>query len=192
MRRDDADRPPLQGHGDTELKKKILRGAFAVPEHVSDGARDLMKRMLTLKPDERTDLDGIRAHLWLSAYAESRGRAVGGGAADGRDDGRGRGADEGVMAFEAVGMEREKVEKAVRANSYTHEAACYEMLFSQGRIGPALGARAGVQPVQLAEPQPIQRNRWIGPRMDVWRPDRTSSPLWSRRSVGPTARMCGE
>ena len=125
---------PFQGHGDTELKKKILRGAFAVPEHVSDGARDLMKRMLTLKPDERIDLDGIRAHPWLSAYAESREgvepsvEAPQTGATTAADEA----LDEGVMArLEAVGMEREKVEKAVRANSYTHEAACYEMLFSQ-------------------------------------------------------------
>ena len=32
--------------------------------------------------------------------------------------------------LESVGMDRERVERAVRANAYTHEAACYEMLFS--------------------------------------------------------------
>ena len=32
--------------------------------------------------------------------------------------------------LESVGMDREKVERAVRANAYTHEAACYEMLFT--------------------------------------------------------------
>merc|ERR1719271_863939 len=53
---------PFQGAGDTELKKKILRGAFACPEHVSADARDLLKRMLALKPEERIELAAIKAH----------------------------------------------------------------------------------------------------------------------------------
>ena len=32
-----------------------------------------------------------------------------------------------------AGLPREDVEKAVRSNAYSHEAACYEMLFSQAQ-----------------------------------------------------------
>ena len=35
-----------------------------------------------------------------------------------------------MSRFLQAGLSREDVEKAVRSNAYTHEAACYEMLFS--------------------------------------------------------------
>ena len=34
----------------------------------------------------------------------------------------------------AAGMDRELVEKAVRSNAYSHEAACYEMLYTQVQL----------------------------------------------------------
>ena len=42
-----------------------------------------------------------------------------------------------------VGFDAAEVEKAVRANSYSHEAACYEMLYTaaQGEQSARLSAR---------------------------------------------------
>jgi 5'-AMP-activated protein kinase catalytic alpha subunit len=138
---------PFQGAGDTELKKRILRGSFACPEHVSAEARDLLHKMLALNPEARLSLADIKRHPWLAPYAD--GRASGGGASPhgARPTGVAAPADEpldaGVVARLAeAGLPPDEVERAVRTNSYSHEAACYEM---------ALAARASEQSARNSE-----------------------------------------
>ena len=122
---------PFQGSGDTELKKRILRGQFPCPDHVSPEARDLLSRMLALNPSERIGVDAIRQHPWLAAEAErsphegsasARMRATGGAEAP---------LDADVLArCETLGLDPEDVKRSVHANAYNHESACYEMLLS--------------------------------------------------------------
>lgn len=127
---------PFQGAGDAELKKRILRGTFACPEHISADARDLLKQMLALEPNGRIDINAIKQHPWLKAYSDARGGG-GGAASPGKQPASGAttAADEpldaGVMArLVEAGYDAADVERAVRGNAYTHEAACYEMLYS--------------------------------------------------------------
>jgi len=120
---------PFQGAGDTELKKRILRGQFPCPDHVSPEARDLLAKMLALNPTERIDVDAIRSHPWLAMEAE-RSATSGDGSvrAVSLSDAP---LDEEVRArLESIGLDPNQVEKSVRGNAYNHESACYEMLLS--------------------------------------------------------------
>lgn len=56
---------PFEGASEKELRRKIIRGQFALPLGVSEEARDLVSRMLTLDPERRISLDEIENHAWL-------------------------------------------------------------------------------------------------------------------------------
>ena len=118
---------PFQGSGDTELKKRILRGQFPCPEHVSTEARDLLAGMLALNPTERLDIDAVRRHPWLANVS---------GKEDGDPDrpeapGTHLPLDDAIMGqLEKYGFDASEVERSVRTNAYNHECACYDMLLS--------------------------------------------------------------
>ena len=148
---------PFQGAGDTELKKRILRGAFACPEHVSADARDLLQRMLALKPDERIDILAIAEHPWMRAYAEGRSTSLSREAARPAAIGADEQLDEHVLEkLGALGLDRAVVEAAVRANSYSHDAACYEMLLTahvaeqSARLSVREAARPAANPLSAS------------------------------------------
>ncbi|CAN9499429.1 unnamed protein product [Ophioblennius macclurei] len=57
--------PPFQETNDSETLVMILDCRYSVPEHVSDGCRDLISRMLQKDPSRRASLEEIEAHEWL-------------------------------------------------------------------------------------------------------------------------------
>ena len=147
---------PLQAIGSSELNRKILRGSFILPEWLSSEAADLIHQMLTLSPERRITLEGIRAHPWLRGVAEAEKRLAawkqagggggGGGGGDGGGGGGGGGADAADVAspmpegaaeevdaailrqVEQLGFNAEAVSQSVRAKAYDHGAALYHML----------------------------------------------------------------
>lgn len=48
--------PPLNGSH---------AGTFSLPEHISEEGRDLVRQMLTTKPEMRIGIHGIRQHAWM-------------------------------------------------------------------------------------------------------------------------------
>ncbi len=48
-----------------ELSKKILRGAYTLPDFISKEARDLLSMMLTVEPSKRITSDQIWRHKWV-------------------------------------------------------------------------------------------------------------------------------
>ena len=62
-------RPPFDGKTDEEIVKKVRRGVvdFDIPElqEVSDDAKDLLSKMLTLHVDRRCSGDEIMSHKWM-------------------------------------------------------------------------------------------------------------------------------
>ena len=145
----------LQAIGSSELNRKILRGSFILPEWLSSDAADLIHQMLTLSPERRITLEGIRAHSWLRGVAEAERRLAawkqaggGGGGADAADvasprvgelytgngtERRSDGAAEDVDAallrqVEQLGFSAEAVSHSVRTKAYDHGAALYHML----------------------------------------------------------------
>ena len=132
----------LQAIGSSELNRKILRGSFILPEWLSSEAADLIHQMLTLSPERRITLEGVRAHPWLRGVAEAEKRLAAwrqaggrGGGADAADvaSPRSEGAAEEVDAailrqVEQLGFSAEAVSHSVRAKAYDHGAALYHML----------------------------------------------------------------
>ncbi|KAG6387447.1 hypothetical protein SASPL_152637 [Salvia splendens] len=47
------------------LFKKIKAGRYSLPDQLSDGARDLIKRILVVDPTRRLTIRGIRQHPWF-------------------------------------------------------------------------------------------------------------------------------
>jgi 5'-AMP-activated protein kinase catalytic alpha subunit len=56
---------PFEDQVTSVLYQKIIKGDFKIPSHVSDDARDIMKRLLNTKPDRRFTVEDIRRHNWF-------------------------------------------------------------------------------------------------------------------------------
>ncbi|KAL5703981.1 cAMP-dependent protein kinase [Ranunculus cassubicifolius] len=52
----------------SSLIRKIKNAIFTIPRHVSDGARDLIKRMLVVDPMKRMTILDIRQHPWFQVH----------------------------------------------------------------------------------------------------------------------------
>ena len=44
---------PFKGLSDKDLYKKIARGLYDVPDHVTSGAKNIIQKMLTVDPNRR-------------------------------------------------------------------------------------------------------------------------------------------
>ena len=59
--------------GDPMSPIKIKAGKFCFPAerwgHISDEAKDLVRKLLKVNPEERISLDDLEAHPWMSRYA---------------------------------------------------------------------------------------------------------------------------
>eukprot|EP00930_Biecheleria_cincta_P021471 TRINITY_DN1590_c0_g1_i1.p1 TRINITY_DN1590_c0_g1~~TRINITY_DN1590_c0_g1_i1.p1 ORF type:complete len:949 (-),score=129.50 TRINITY_DN1590_c0_g1_i1:137-2983(-) len=66
---------PFRGQNDRDLYRKITRGVFHIPEHVSDGARAVLNRALTIDMTRRLTVDDLLADPWLASHKEDAGKA---------------------------------------------------------------------------------------------------------------------
>lgn len=66
---------PFRGQNDRDLYRKITRGVFHIPEHVSEGARAVLNRALTTDMTRRLTIDDLLADPWLSSHKEDTGKA---------------------------------------------------------------------------------------------------------------------
>lgn len=58
-------KPPFESTSYDETYKKISKAIITFPPKVPDGARDLIKRLLVVNPNNRLNLDGILNHPWI-------------------------------------------------------------------------------------------------------------------------------
>ncbi|KAG9333377.1 hypothetical protein JZ751_012737 [Albula glossodonta] len=53
-----------------DMRKKIMTGSFDFPEdewsQISEMAKDIVRKLLKVKPEERLTIDGVLAHPWLN------------------------------------------------------------------------------------------------------------------------------
>ncbi|KAM9393590.1 MAP kinase-activated protein kinase 5 isoform 2-T2 [Pholidichthys leucotaenia] len=53
-----------------DMRKKIMTGSFDFPEdewsQISEMAKDIVRRLLKVKPEERLNIEGVLAHPWLN------------------------------------------------------------------------------------------------------------------------------
>ncbi|XP_018565099.1 serine/threonine-protein kinase Aurora-2-like [Anoplophora glabripennis] len=63
-------RPPFESNSYDETYRRISKALFTVPDHVSNEAKDLMKRLLVVNPDKRLELKEVLKHPWILKHAE--------------------------------------------------------------------------------------------------------------------------
>lgn len=56
---------PFKGANDSQLYSTISKGAFVIPEHVSEGAASLIKLCLQIDPKKRPCANNLLHHWWL-------------------------------------------------------------------------------------------------------------------------------
>jgi len=59
-------RPPFETDSTDETYRRIVRVEYKFPSHVSAGARDLIGKLLRLRPQDRLDLDSVKVHPWIA------------------------------------------------------------------------------------------------------------------------------
>mmetsp|Transcript_106693 Transcript_106693/g.168588 ORF Transcript_106693/g.168588 Transcript_106693/m.168588 type:complete len:396 (+) Transcript_106693:112-1299(+) len=57
---------PFFADNDEGLYKKIMRGRYDVPGHVSSEAKDLIAQMLNVDRTQRISIEGIKKHYWFA------------------------------------------------------------------------------------------------------------------------------
>jgi serine/threonine protein kinase len=50
------------------LFRKIEKGVFKFPNHFSSGAKDLIRRILQVKPSKRISISAIKKHPWFCVF----------------------------------------------------------------------------------------------------------------------------
>ena len=55
---------PFEDKNTKILYRKILSGDYKLPKFIRPYAKDLMRKILNIKPDKRYTIDQIRAHKW--------------------------------------------------------------------------------------------------------------------------------
>ncbi|CAM9183967.1 unnamed protein product, partial [Ectocarpus fasciculatus] len=66
--------PPFYDESDKELFRKIKAGAYEFHtdywKHISEDAKDLIRRMLVVNPDQRITVDEALSHAWMQRATE--------------------------------------------------------------------------------------------------------------------------
>uniref|UniRef100_F7A0P0 Aurora kinase n=1 Tax=Ciona intestinalis TaxID=7719 RepID=F7A0P0_CIOIN len=63
-------KPPFETKSTQETYLRITSLKYSFPPHVSEGARDLIRRLLKLEPRHRLPLESVMAHPWIKANAK--------------------------------------------------------------------------------------------------------------------------
>lgn len=62
--------PPFEAETNTETYRRITKVDLHFPSYCSDGAKDLVRKLLQHDPFKRLSLDGILEHPWIKANAK--------------------------------------------------------------------------------------------------------------------------
>ncbi|KAJ8932595.1 hypothetical protein NQ318_023377, partial [Aromia moschata] len=63
-------KPPFESSSYDETYKRISKAQFSFPSHVSEEAKDLIKRLLVVNPDNRLELNQVLKHPWILKYSD--------------------------------------------------------------------------------------------------------------------------
>lgn len=58
-------KPPFECTSYDDTYRRISKAIFSVPDHVSEEAKDMIRKLLVVDPDRRLDLDRILKHPWI-------------------------------------------------------------------------------------------------------------------------------
>uniref|UniRef100_A0A0B6YNZ9 Aurora kinase n=1 Tax=Arion vulgaris TaxID=1028688 RepID=A0A0B6YNZ9_9EUPU len=64
--------PPFESEGHNETYKRICKVDLKFPDYVSEGARDLISKLLRHDPKARLPLEGVLIHPWILKYTNHK------------------------------------------------------------------------------------------------------------------------
>ncbi|XP_047410664.1 sperm motility kinase 2B-like [Sciurus carolinensis] len=71
---------PFLASSNRKVRKLIRQGTYDIPQHVSEGAKSLIRDILTMDPRQRPTIDQVLGHPWLTQGVEAspspRGEAL--------------------------------------------------------------------------------------------------------------------
>ncbi|XP_050307086.1 aurora kinase A-B-like isoform X2 [Anthonomus grandis grandis] len=66
-------KPPFEAADYSQTYRRISRAIFSFPPYISDDAKDLVKRLLVVKPEARLPLDFVLQHPWIVNHVRKDG-----------------------------------------------------------------------------------------------------------------------
>jgi len=61
-------KPPFESEDNNATYRKIIRGECHFPKEITEGARDLVRKLLVKQPEQRIPLDQVLKHPWIVEY----------------------------------------------------------------------------------------------------------------------------
>ena len=61
--------PPFWGENEEELRVAILKDPLMFPYHVSDSARDIVRKLMAREPEDRISMEGLSEHPFFEGIA---------------------------------------------------------------------------------------------------------------------------
>ncbi|XP_071823589.1 aurora kinase C-like [Apostichopus japonicus] len=65
-------KPPFETASNTETYRKITKVDYTFPSYVSEGARDLIRKLLVHNPSKRLTMEGICHHSWVMQHSRPK------------------------------------------------------------------------------------------------------------------------
>ena len=131
---------PFEDQDTSKLYKKIMAGDFEIPGFISEGAKDLISRILNTDPEDRFTIDNIRRHPWMKQSAP----VVGSGILVGYDD---------ILVEKRIlqmlpnyGYDAEYAERCIEANKHSSVTAAYFLLLKKSVRNGEISQKEGVSP----------------------------------------------
>jgi len=62
-------KPPFESEDNGTTYRKIVQGVIHFPDKISEGARDLIRKLLVKQPEKRLSLHEVLKHPWILEYA---------------------------------------------------------------------------------------------------------------------------
>eukprot|EP00743_Colponemidia_sp_Colp-15_P006575 GILK01007084.1.p1 GENE.GILK01007084.1~~GILK01007084.1.p1 ORF type:complete len:814 (-),score=186.20 GILK01007084.1:185-2626(-) len=112
---------PFKGENMIDLQRKIVKGKFVMPEHLSADAKDLFPRLLNVDPAKRISIEDLLQHPWLQTdERQSTGRKM---SCDSSN------LDEEIVTeVGQLGYTREFLVKSLDTKEFNHATTCYQLL----------------------------------------------------------------
>jgi len=125
---------PFAARSYPELYKRIMRGAFRLPDTLSHGAKDLLRNMLCVDPARRYTIQPVRNHSWLRSERGVDLQVCGCAKYSISEDPREDLVDDLVRRLCSFGIGREAVVDAVMSKARNAVATTYYLLFGATEV----------------------------------------------------------
>jgi len=115
---------PFEDQNTAALYRKILNADYQAPKFISESVRDFIARMLSTDPEQRTNIQRIRAHVWYCQIPE----------ASSCESDQNKVLEEDVLEqLDRFGFPRDYAIKCLQMNKHNHVTTTYYLLSEKKR-----------------------------------------------------------